>query len=174
MNITTFKKKLSVVGRVKLSKYNNLYFSDLLRQGIITCTKLEVEDESAFPLVWEGEGNKGIIHKDYLSKECSRENRVWSTYSDLTYITIYLSKGVLILDVTVCNGDSYYGDFESVRFNATFKVLKDEAIFVEASKDVVSEYLYLKAEGIREKQIEEEEKAKILFIQKELLKGVTL
>ncbi len=175
--IELFKKKMSIVSRVSVSP--ELNFGKLLRECALSVLSLKVLDDSRFPYAnWKTkEEDKHGLRIEHLKVNWEDDKRedgfckssAWSTYSGCTSVDIYYdSTDDITIEVSVWNGDSLSGDRADLRFTVVF-VVKDFDMLLKKHSDDVDRAFTRHATYIREKEIEQEEKAKILAIETRLL-----
>lgn len=176
--VEIFKKKMSIISRVSVR--DELNFGKLFREGKLAVRKLEVSDDSRFPYPHrktKEEDKQGLLieHLKVNWEDDKRENgfcksNAWSTYNDCTSVDIYYdSTDDITIEVNVWNGDNLYGDRTDLRFTVKF-IVKDFDMLLQKHSDDVDRAFTRHATYIREKEIEQEEKAKILAIETKLLK----
>ncbi len=176
--VELFKKKMSIVSRVKVR--DELNFGKLFREGALSVLSLKVLDDSSFPIPhWKtkGEDQHGLLieHLKVNWEDDKREDgfcksNVWSTYNGCTSVDIYYdSTDDITIEVNVWNGDNFHGGRTDLRFTVLF-IVKDFGVLLQKHSDDVDRAFTRHATYIREKEIEQEEKAKILAIETKLLK----
>ena len=171
MSIELLKKKLGITGTVHLSSYNKINVQELLKEGSLICNTLIVYNEASFPHVWASDGVcKDTVYKEHLKKSYKERSRTWSTYRGLTSVVIKCVDDKLIVEVSVNEGDTLYGEYSSNRFKATCEWVSDNNKICNLVNDEVEDSLYNKAKNLRKEQIQMEEEYKIQEIKNNLLK----
>lgn len=172
--VELFKKKMSILSRVHVE--DKLNFGKLYREGALEVKTLEVLDSGHFPYHWDCDDKEEqqkedlkINWEDDKDERGYAQNNVWSTYKECTTVTLYWnSEGEVTVEVHVYNGDMLDGNATDLRFKVEF-LIKDLTIFIDKYNTDVNSALTRHAKYIREKEIKEEEAAKVLAIENNLL-----
>ena len=178
MNIELFKKKLQLVGSVKVSE-GRLNFGKLFKDGQLSVVKLTVFNESKFRYSWEDDTpekklarfteNLKVNYQDDKDKSGFCTRSVWGTYSGLIDVTLMHSQeDGCTVKVTVNDGENMYGKYRGIRFTVRFKI-EDFNPFIEVWEGALSRESYSLARDVRLAQIKKEEKLLILAIESQLL-----